>query len=113
MTVHQVPRELQANPALAAEAEERMNELLTRSATDANFRSLLLTEPRAAIAEFTGQEVPAEVDIHFVENQGSATFVLPDPINPDAELAEDELDAVAGGGISVLIIATLYVLTRS
>ncbi len=84
----------------AATANERMTQLLTRSATDATFRTKLLTEPRAAIAEFNGldvAELPPSFNVVFVENTASATVVLPDFIDASAELNESELEAVAGG----------------
>ncbi len=80
-----------------AQAAEVMRGLLSRSATDRGFRQKLLTEPRAAIAEYTGRDVPDSFDVVFVENTAAATIVLPDPVDPEAELSEAELETVAGG----------------
>jgi hypothetical protein len=88
------------NPAQAERANERIRAILARSATDLAFRQKLLTDPRAAIAEFAGRpvsDVPESFNLVFVENKAGATFVLPDPINPAAELSPEELESVAGG----------------
>lgn len=85
------------------QAQQELEQILARSATDSEFRQKLLTDPRAALAEF-GKDVPEGMDIRFVENHGHATVVLPDAIDPEAELSEDDLDTVAGGAFPVIVI---------
>jgi hypothetical protein len=83
---------------------KKYQELLMRSATDPEFREKLKTEPHAAIEEFHGTELPAEIkalDIHFIDTVGDATIVLPDPVLPENQLSEDELESVAGGSGNV------------
>jgi hypothetical protein len=108
MDLQQIARTYSENPALAQQAQEKMNGLLSRSATDSQFRSRLLSEPRAALAEYTGRAVPESVNIAFIENRADATIVLPDPIDAAAELSEHELEAVAGGSP---VAATVILLT--
>jgi len=84
----------------ALHVQQRLDALLARSATDPGFRKRLLTTPRAALAEFSGRDVPDSVDVVFIESRGGATIVLPDPIDPLAELSPEELEAVAGGTTS-------------
>ena len=84
--------------------QQKMNEvyrdLLSRSATEAEFRELLLTNPREGLAEFYGPEatIPEDLNVRFIENEADATFVLPDPVDVEATLSVEELEAVAGGG---------------
>ncbi len=99
-SVAEATRSYTQNPTYAQHVNERFQALLTRSATDMAFRNKLLTEPRAAIAEFSGKDVSALSDIPdiaFIENKANATVVLPDPIDHEAELSAEELEAVAGG----------------
>ncbi|HYH82602.1 MAG TPA: NHLP leader peptide family RiPP precursor [Longimicrobium sp.] len=103
MNATEIQQAMAANPEMAKEAEGRMQALLVRSATDMEFRARLLSDPRAAIAEFTGHELPANYRVKFVENKGDATLVLPDFVN-EGELSENELEAVAGGTAYALFI---------
>jgi len=86
-----------SNPEFAQKADEAYQQLLSRSATDADFRRKLLTSPRDAIAEFTGRPVADTVNIVFIENTADATIVLPEVVDSEAELSESELETVAGG----------------
>ncbi|MYF61261.1 MAG: class IIb bacteriocin, lactobin A/cerein 7B family [Gammaproteobacteria bacterium] len=97
MNIQEISQTLDTNSDFAAHAEQRMNELLARSATDASFRDLLLTEPRDAIKAFNGSDLPDGIEIHFIESDADVTLVLPDPSDLAAELSDDELEAVAGG----------------
>lgn len=98
-----------ANPELKARAEQEMGRLLARSATDAAFRQKLLTDPRAAVEEFTGRPVSEGFNVRFVENKADATIVLPDAIDPAAELSDQELEAVAGGSTLGCVATALWV----
>ena len=96
-------------PEVVEAGQEALNKVLARSATDAGFRTRLLADPREALAEALGREVPATFDIAFVENTAGVTVVLPDFVDPDAELSEDDLEAVAGGLPIILVgAAALY-----
>jgi hypothetical protein len=81
----------------AERGQEKLQALLVRSTTDLEFRKKLLTEPRAALAEFSGHDIPESVNIKFIESKGRPTIVLPNAIDPAAELSSAELEAVAGG----------------
>jgi hypothetical protein len=100
MNVQEIRRFAAENPEAIKEGQEQYKALLARSATDMEFRQKLLTDPRAAVAEFTGQPIPENFNVHFVENKGDATIVLPNPAN--AELSENELEAVSGGWIPLV-----------
>jgi hypothetical protein len=95
----------QNNPEIVRQGQEQWQGMLSRSATDAAFRSKLLTDPRAAIAEHTGrsiEQVPA-LNVVFIENKADATIVLPEPVSSATELSEQELEAVAGGSEVVML----------
>lgn len=58
-------------------AREQIEKLLARSATDLELRAELLSDPRGAVARFTGRALPAGLDIRFIESQGDITVLLP------------------------------------
>ena len=85
---------------------EQLNALLARASTDWEFRQQLLSNPREALAT-VGQEYDANLDIRFVEKQGHATIVLPDFVDPAAELSEQDLEMVAGGTSLECVVITV------
>ena len=101
----------ESHPDAVAQGQEAIQSMLRRSASDWDFRQALLADPRAAIAEATGTEVPESVSLVFVENKADATLVLPDYVDPNAELSEEDLEAVAGGdfilGLSIVCAAAV------
>ena len=73
---------------------EMQRMLIARAQADPEFRSHLLTDPRAAIGELVGSEVPEEITIH-VHEDSATSFHLVLPLS--GELREDELDAAFAG----------------
>ena len=104
---------VRADPQIAERAREQMDGVLVRSATDPEFRQQLLSDSRPALSQHFGREIPAGVNIAFVESApGTATMVLPDFVGAEAELSETELEAVAGGsltGIEIAVVALVAV----
>jgi hypothetical protein len=86
---------------LHATEEQRKNfeVIFKKAATDSKFRQQLLTQPRKAVREATGTTLPESYNIQFIETpKGVDSLVaLPDLIDEDVTLTEDELEAVAGG----------------
>jgi len=104
--------DIRNNPEKLAQVQERFGEILSRSTTDMDFRRQLVSDPRAALSAHFGREIPESVNIRFMESGGTPTVVLPEPADPNAELSEADLEAVAGGLIPALIGigACLYVI---
>jgi hypothetical protein len=81
-----------------AEAQKTANEVLKRAASDNEFRKLLLSDPKAAVAKVDPTPLPPGFKIKaFDNNHANATVVLPDMVT-DGELSDAELEQVAGGG---------------
>jgi len=77
--------------------------LIAKAWEDETFKRSLLDDPKAAIEKELEVTLPADLKIQVVEETlDTICLVLPvDPKTlPDAELSEDELEAVAGGAIS-------------
>jgi hypothetical protein len=87
---------IQKNQERHQKAEEALSSVLARSATDAAYRQRLLANPREAITEVTGQPMPPNYQVVFVENKADFTLVLPKLVKA-AELNEGDLDTVSGG----------------
>ena len=80
--------------------EMRMK-VVGKAAEDAEFRALLLRDPKAAISEELGVTLPASFSIRVhEENDTTAHLVLP----PGSILNEGDLRAVAGGAQTVFTI---------
>jgi hypothetical protein len=84
-----------ANTEKMQKVQERLGEVLSRSAMDMEFRKQLVADPRAALSAHFGKEIPETVNIRFLDAQGTPTVVLPEP--GTAELSDAELEGVAGG----------------
>jgi hypothetical protein len=97
--------EVTENTALIAQ-QRAMNAMLARSATDAEFRALMLSDAHAALAQ-AGIEVAAELDIVFIENKADVTIVLPDALDEMLELSEAELVQVNGGMAAAAVASAM------
>ena len=75
-------------------ATELKTKILTKAAEDGDFRTRLLTDPRATISTELGMTIPEGFDVAVHEDSGTtAHLVLP----PSPTLTEAELGKVAGG----------------
>ena len=91
-----------------SEASRTLDEAKRRSATDPQFRALLLSNPMTALAKINPRQIPPD-SVRFIESKDAAVpfdnpkvllIVLPElgSFNDDAEeLTEDDLEQVAGG----------------
>jgi hypothetical protein len=76
-------------------------QMLKRSATDAEFRARLVNDPAGAIEETIGvplSTLPRPINVKFIEKAAGvdAVLVLPDFVEAGS-LSDAELEAVAGG----------------
>lgn len=80
-----------------AQVDERVRQ---RLAEDPGFREKLLADPRAAVSELIGMPVPeaVTVDVHE-ESLTHVHLVVPAAPAARGELAEADLELVAGGGV--------------
>jgi hypothetical protein len=81
------------------EDHDDLAKILARATVDPEFRQRLIAEPRDAVREATGVELPPKFRIRFVEQPSDvdALVVLPNAVSTPDELSETELEAVAGG----------------
>jgi hypothetical protein len=81
-------------------AEELQARIIVRAWEDEAFKDHLLSDPKSAIGEELGVQLPDELEITVVEETEQAVCLVI-PRRPDDsagdELEDDDLDAVAGG----------------
>jgi hypothetical protein len=89
-----------------SEAARTIEEVKRRSLIDPEFRILALSDPIAALAKINPRPIPVG-SVRFVEagdaaqeisNSQVIVAVLPDPKTALAELSDEDLEDVAGGG---------------
>lgn len=81
------------------EEQEVVNMIIKKATEDEGFRKSLLANPKKAIKDEFDVELPKKLSVKFVEKEKNvdAMYVLPDLIDSDLEISEEELEAVAGG----------------
>jgi hypothetical protein len=95
------------DPTLMAQAAANtgpagpVEQVLRKAQADAAFRKKLVADPRAAVYDAVGLEIPKGLQVKVYENTAD-TIHLPIAAraNANAELSEAELEQVAGGKLS-------------
>jgi hypothetical protein len=73
-------------------------DLMRKAATDEDFRQLALSDPKAAIKQVSGIDLPSNLRIRFMEPQeGESVFMLPPRMSAGREMSDEELETSAGG----------------
>ena len=75
---------------------------LTPAVTDADARERFLADPRAVLA-VAGLDLPEWFTVTAREGDAAElTITLPALLDPEADLSDQQLDAVSGGGYAVV-----------
>ena len=91
--------EAQAGGGGSSEVERR---LVQRSLEDESFRQRLLEDPRAAVEEELGTQLPESIEVRVVEETTQTSYlVLPSTsvVGEGGEISDGALGEVAGGAI--------------
>ncbi|MHC5728584.1 MAG: NHLP leader peptide family RiPP precursor [Nostoc sp.] len=85
-------------------AQEFENRIIDKAQADATYKQRLLSNPRAVFEEEIGQKLPADVEIQVLQQSIKKLYLLLplqlDELARSQALSEEQLEAVAGGGIS-------------
>ncbi len=77
--------------------------LIAKALKDESFRNELRSDPKAAINKMFGMEFPSEINIRLVEeNENEVCLVIPHDFPIKNELADVELESVAGAGVETV-----------
>ena len=80
------------------EAKKALYTIKRKALTDEVFFELCLKDPKKAVKEIAGKDVPDNFKLKFIENKtDEMIIVLPTPVKKNKALSEDELDSIAGG----------------
>lgn len=84
---------------MSTSQQEALEQILSRSAVDPEFRRALLVDPRRAILDALGVRIPTNFRVKFIEREKNvdALIVLPELQLADGELDDGDLEKVAGG----------------
>lgn len=79
------------------ELEQLYQQVNTKAAQDEAFHKALLADPKAVLEQVAGRQLPDDLNLKIVENDGdfAATYIVPDFVQ--GELAAEELGEVSGG----------------
>ncbi len=77
-------------------------QLIDRAMKDELFREELVRDPKGVFARELGITVPEHINVEVVEERPTTVYLVlpPTPASAGAELSDQELEAVAGGGWS-------------
>ncbi len=74
-------------------AEDMRAQVTDRAVGDGEFRSLLVSNPKEAISQELGVDIPEDIDIVVHESDARTLHLA----LPTTELGEEELEAIAAG----------------
>jgi nitrile hydratase alpha subunit len=79
--------------------------LIEKSFRDEAFRQQLLREPKSAVEQELGTQLPEGIQVRVVQETAETLYlVLPtasSPVSQRGELSDEDLEAVAGGGVGI------------
>ena len=87
--------------------EELKKRIIDKAQADANYKQRLLSNAKAVFEEEIGEKLPADLEIQALQQSMKKIYlVLPlelDELVRSQLLSEEQLEAVAGGGITSLL----------
>ena len=83
-------------PSESSSRNRRTAAIVARALEDDAYREALLVNPKAAIQQAFGKELPLGLEVRVVEESPNVVYLVLPP-KPVVDLSDGDLDAVAGG----------------
>jgi hypothetical protein len=83
-------------PNESSSPNKRTAAIIARALQDDAYREALLVNPKVAIQQAFGKELPLGLEVRVVEESPTVVYLVL-PARPVVELSDGDLDAVAGG----------------
>ena len=78
--------------------DQLSKKIIEKALQHSDFMSKLKSDPKSAIKESIGVDIPDTININVLEEKADEFFlVLPQASKSESQLSEDELDTVSGG----------------
>ena len=74
-------------------------QIIAKTWLDRAYKQELLENPKAVVSREFGAEVPADITIKVIEEDAKTLYLVLPMKPPAGELSEEQLQAVAGGGL--------------
>ncbi len=89
---------IQSTTTMAYSRSEIEESIIKQASESSAFRSRLLSDPRSVVETELGQKLPEALDIEVLEETANKIFLrLPRVVATGDELADEDLELVAGG----------------
>jgi hypothetical protein len=84
--------------------KEFETEIITKAWKDKQFKQELLSNPKAVYERELNQKLPDSLQIRVVEEDSNTIYLaLPKAPEVSEELSEESLEAIAGGGVYLVV----------
>lgn len=90
--------------------KKAVQQVINKAWDDESYRQTLLQNPNTAIQQVTGLQVPNGVNLVFNDQTDANTTYINIPPKPnfdDMELSDEQLEAVAGGEVILIVGAVI------
>ena len=89
-----------------ASGSELRERVIERAKKDTNFRKLLISNPRAAVRDEVGVDLPSGLKVQVMEETSDQIYLVLPPAGPQGELSDDQLESLSGGVVPAPVMFT-------
>ncbi|MBD0343693.1 MAG: NHLP leader peptide family natural product precursor [Coleofasciculus sp. Co-bin14] len=96
-----IPKEADSTAFLEQETKDPILTLIAQASQDETLKQELLNSPKTVIQRETGITIPEDTQVQILEQTDTKDYMVLSALTAteDEELSDEELEAVAGGGV--------------